>query len=197
MVDSSKRWADKNAPATIYPNLLSSIAPMPYCSELPVRPLQRDTIVRREQQFRRGHWSRLQWHNWWEKAIVHQTKRPQRPNQRSWSDKIQRPFDVKTQAMEFIRWMCASRRSLKSSPLTLKPFSPVKMNFASVTTWLVCLKQIDCNRGEWRLFIDRSPRSLKTALLHSENMYPSLLLAHLVQLKEEYRSVKILLDTLK
>ena len=34
-------------------------------------------------------------------------------------------------------------------------------------------------------------------LLHDGNMYPSLSLAHLVQLQEEYSNIKILLDVLK
>ncbi|XP_076053500.1 uncharacterized protein LOC143032522 [Oratosquilla oratoria] len=45
MVDPSKRRGGKNAPAIIYPHLLSSIAPVPHCSELPV-----PTPPMREQQ---------------------------------------------------------------------------------------------------------------------------------------------------
>ena len=45
MVDPSKRRGGKNAPAIIYPDLLSSIAPVPHCSELPV-----PTPPKREQQ---------------------------------------------------------------------------------------------------------------------------------------------------
>ena len=55
---------------------------------------------------------------------------------------------------------------------------------------------IACNPSEWRLFINSSSRSLKGLLLHDGNMYASLL-AHWVQLKEEYSNVRILLDALK
>ncbi|MGH0136926.1 UNVERIFIED_CONTAM: hypothetical protein FKN15_008500 [Acipenser sinensis] len=36
MVDPSKRRTGKNAPAITYPDLPSSIAPVPHCHELPV-----------------------------------------------------------------------------------------------------------------------------------------------------------------
>ncbi|XP_061430119.1 uncharacterized protein LOC133356558 [Lethenteron reissneri] len=53
------------------------------------------------------------------------------------------------------------------------------------------------NQNEWRLFIDNSSRSLKAVLLHNGNKYPSLPLAHSVHLKEDYSSIKTLLDALK
>ncbi|XP_076359548.1 uncharacterized protein LOC143251981 isoform X1 [Tachypleus tridentatus] len=56
---------------------------------------------------------------------------------------------------------------------------------------------IACNPNEWRLFINSSSRNLKAVLLHSGNKYPSLSLAHSVHLKEEYNSVKTLLEALK
>lgn len=46
MVDPSKRRAGRNAPAIIYPNLLSSIAPVPHCPEIPIPiPPQREQLV--------------------------------------------------------------------------------------------------------------------------------------------------------
>ena len=56
---------------------------------------------------------------------------------------------------------------------------------------------IVCNLSEWRLLIDSSSESLKGVLLHNGNLYLSLPLAHSVRLKEEYSSVKFLLDVLK
>jgi hypothetical protein len=56
---------------------------------------------------------------------------------------------------------------------------------------------IACNPNEWRLFIDSSSRSLKAVLLHDGNKCPSLPLAHSVHLKEDYNSIKSLLDDLK
>lgn len=51
---------------------------------------------------------------------------------------------------------------------------------------------IGCNPSEWYLFSDSLSKSLKAVLLHNRNMDLFLPLAHSVQLKEEYCSVKIL-----
>lgn len=56
---------------------------------------------------------------------------------------------------------------------------------------------IPCISFDWRLFIDSSSKSLKAVLLHNENQWPSLLLAHSVMLKENFDSVKMLLEKLK
>jgi hypothetical protein len=47
--------------------------------------------------------------------------------------------------------------------------------------------------SQWRLFIDSSSRSLKAVLLHNGNHYPSIPVAHSVQMKEDYTNVKHLL----
>ena len=39
---------------------------------------------------------------------------------------------------------------------------------------------------DWRLFIDSSKRSLKYVLLHNDNRFASVHLAHLTTLKEKY-----------
>ncbi len=56
---------------------------------------------------------------------------------------------------------------------------------------------ISCIPSEWRLFIDSSTKSLKAVLLHNGNKFPSLPIAHSVHMKENYDSVKILLDAVK
>jgi hypothetical protein len=40
------------------------------------------------------------------------------------------------------------------------------------------------NAPEWRLFIDSSKVTLKAVLLHNGNKYPSVPLAHVVNMKE-------------
>ena len=50
---------------------------------------------------------------------------------------------------------------------------------------------------DWRLFIDSSKRSLKAVLLHNSNVYPSIPIAHSVQMKEDRESVKILLELIQ
>ena len=48
--------------------------------------------------------------------------------------------------------------------------------------------------SDCRLFIDSSKRSLKAVLLNNNNVYPSIPIAHSVQMKEDRVSVKILLE---
>ena len=51
--------------------------------------------------------------------------------------------------------------------------------------------------SDWRLFIDSSEQSLKAVLLHNGNVYPSILIAHSVRMKEDRKSVKILLKLIR
>lgn len=53
------------------------------------------------------------------------------------------------------------------------------------------------NSDEWRLFIDASKISLKAVLLHNGNKYPSALLAHATNMKENYANLEILLEKIK
>ena len=50
---------------------------------------------------------------------------------------------------------------------------------------------------DWRLFIDSSKQSLKAVHLHNGNVYPSIPIAHSVQVKEDRESVKILLELIQ
>ena len=50
---------------------------------------------------------------------------------------------------------------------------------------------------DWRLFIDSSKRSLKAVLLHNSNVYPSIPIAHSVELKETYTNMELLLDRIQ
>ena len=52
------------------------------------------------------------------------------------------------------------------------------------------------NPQEWRLFIDSSVRSLKCVLLHNGNKYASIPIAHSTSMKEEYESIKQILEKL-
>jgi len=49
------------------------------------------------------------------------------------------------------------------------------------------------NSDQWRLFIDSSKVSLKVVLLHNGNRFPSVPLAHVTNMKENYESMKLLL----
>ena len=50
------------------------------------------------------------------------------------------------------------------------------------------------NPNDWRLFIDSCKRSLKRILLHNENAFGSIPLAHLTTLKEKYSATKFVLE---
>jgi len=56
---------------------------------------------------------------------------------------------------------------------------------------------IPLKSNEWVLFIDSSSKSLKAVLLHNENQYPLLPLAHSVLMKEDYNNIKTLLRVLQ
>ena len=49
------------------------------------------------------------------------------------------------------------------------------------------------NPDQWHLFIHSSKVSLKVVLLHNENRFPSIPLAHAANMKESYESMKLLL----
>ena len=51
--------------------------------------------------------------------------------------------------------------------------------------------------SDWRLFIDSSKGSFKAVLRHNGNVYPSIPIAHSVQMKEDRESVKILLELIQ
>jgi hypothetical protein len=53
-----------------------------------------------------------------------------------------------------------------------------------------------CQPADWWLFVDGSPRSLKCVLLHNGNRYASIPIAHSTTLKEEYESIKMILQKL-
>ena len=53
------------------------------------------------------------------------------------------------------------------------------------------------NPDQWRLFTDLSKVSLKVVLLHNENKFPSVPLAHAVNMKESYESMKLLSGKIK
>ena len=53
------------------------------------------------------------------------------------------------------------------------------------------------NPDQWRLFIDSSKVNTKVVLLHNGNRFPSVPLAHAVNTKESYESMKLLLGTIK
>ena len=62
---------------------------------------------------------------------------------------------------------------------------------------LLAMGQPAYDPSEWRLFIDSSKRSLKCVLLHIGNKFGSIPVGHSVNMKEEYASIKIVLQRLQ
>ena len=56
---------------------------------------------------------------------------------------------------------------------------------------------LEYNPDKWCLFIDSPKVSLKVILLHNGNKFPSVPLAHAVNIKESYESMKLLLGKVK
>ena len=54
-----------------------------------------------------------------------------------------------------------------------------------------------CTRLWIGIFIDSSKQSLKAVLLHNGNVYPSIPIAHSVRMKEDRKSVKIVLELIR
>ncbi|XP_058890837.1 uncharacterized protein LOC131740095 [Acipenser ruthenus] len=206
MVDPSKRRTGKNAPAITYPDLPSSIAPVPHCHELPVpTPLEREQpsleesskseseedVVDPDDNFRGGA----------------EERNPYYPNQKDLNDLI-RDLGLTKSNAELLTSRLKQWNLLDESVQVAdqrkrhQPFSRFftrqdGLYFCHNVTSLFEAIGIACNQNEWRLFIDSSSRSLKAVLLHNGNKYPSLPLAHSVHLKEDYNSIKTLLDALK
>ena len=53
------------------------------------------------------------------------------------------------------------------------------------------------NPSDWRLFIDSSKRSLKGVLLYNGNKYPSIPIAHSVNLNESYDNMELFLEAIR
>lgn len=53
------------------------------------------------------------------------------------------------------------------------------------------------NAEQWRLFLDRSKRSLKCVLLHNGNVYAAVPVGHSVQMQEAHNDIKTIIHLLK
>jgi hypothetical protein len=60
---------------------------------------------------------------------------------------------------------------------------------------MINLFGVHYNPSDWRLFIDSSQSSLQDVLLHNENVFTSIPVAHSIHLRETYDSLKCLLYT--
>jgi len=204
MVDASKRRAGKNAPAVSYPDLPSSIAPVPHSLDLPVPKPPERSQPSEEETSKSEDEDCADDYDITDEATV---KNPYYPKQTDLNDLIRDLGLTKSNAELLIsrlkEWDLVDETvQVTSQRKRHQHFSNFftsedRLCYCNDVSGLFDAIGITCNPNEWRLFIDSSSRSLKAVLLHNGNKYPSLPLAHSVHLKEDYNSVKLLLEALK
>lgn len=205
MVDPTKRRSGKNAPQLVYPGI-PSVAPVPHCRELPV-----PTPPKKDQPFSEDS-SKSDTEDdvgdpdyGFTDAV--EGRRPYLPNHKDVNDFI-RDIGLSKSNAELLTSRLKQWNLLDESVQVIdqrarhQTFSSFlnhqdRLCFCNNVTGLFETIGITCNPSEWCLFIDSSFQSLKAVLLHNENNYPSLPMAHFVHLKENYNSVKMLLSALK
>lgn len=206
LVDPSKRRTGKSAPPIMYPDIPSSIAPVPHCPELPVpTPPKSDQPSSGERSKSDSEEDIADPdYNFTDAA---EEKKPYFPNQKDLNDLIRDLGLTKSNAElltsrlkewnlldESVQVTDQRKRHQRFSNFFSRQDG---LCFCNDVPGLFEAIGITCNPIEWRLFIDSSSRSLKAVLLHNGNQYPSLPVAHSVHLKEDYTSVKMLLSALK
>lgn len=213
MVDPTKRRKGKNAPPIEYPDIPSSMAPVPHnTTDLPVpqppsrQPPPEDcpTEDREEAANSDSDDSEVQYTP---SAGAHRRHRisrarcPYYPKQDDIDDLIREMALTKSNAELLIsrlgQWdlldesvQVTSQRRRHSGFSGFFRLSD-GLCFCHDVRGLFEAMGIPCNVPDWRLFIDSSCRSLKAVLLHNTNKWPSIPLAHSVHMSENYDNVKV------
>ena len=204
MVDVSGRKRGKTSAQSIhYPNIPSSIAPVPHGDGLPVpQPPPSEIEFNSEDD---NKFEDLPTHD--RDYCDEKTNEPHFPNQSDINDLI-RDLNLTKENGEILtsrlkQWNLLScdvrvtqqrkRQHLFSTYFTLID----GVCYCHDITGLFEAIEIPCTTADWRLFIDSSQRSLKVVLLHNGNVHPSIPIAHSVILRERYENVQKLLDLIK
>lgn len=142
----SKCWADKNTLTIIYPDLLSSIVPVLHYSELLVPFLlgEISDLLKRAihpKKFK----SSIQIT---EVQLKKETSTLPTKNDLNNLIKVHCwTFDIKSPAIEFVTWRCASHKSVKAEPVYFKCFHQCflqfSLHFASATIWMICQEPVE------------------------------------------------------
>lgn len=202
MVDVSKHRSGKNAPKLQYPNIPSSLAPVLHSPDLPIPkpPEKIQETISSQSSSSSEHSNVSLSENMDEKA-------PYFPNQHDINDLV-RDLDLTKSKSEILisrlkQWNLVQESVKVTSQRRRHELFSAFFSFYESLCYcndiegLFDLIGIVHVAEEWRLFIDSSSTSLKAVLLHNGNQYPSLPIAHSVNMKEEYINVKKLLDVLK
>ena len=203
VVDPSKRRFGKNAIAIVYPSIPSSIAPVPHSDQLPAPiPTRCQDPVSADESTADKNDIKI------DDYVLNfnlEEKKPYYPNQKHLNDLI-RDFGLTKSNAELLTTRLKQWNLLDD---TVQFTEQRHLSFSSFFTMqnAICICNnvsgffyaigIPCIPSEWRLFIDRSSKSLRAGLLHNGNKYPTLPLAYSVHSKETYEYVKTVLSVLK
>ena len=201
MVDPSKRRSGKNAAAVLYPDIPSSIAPVPHSSDLPIPTPPQNMQVSSEDT------SSVSDTDAGDVFQAGDDRTPYFPNQDDLNDLVRDLGLTKAKAelltSRLKQWNLLDksvqvtgqrkRHQLFSGFFTLQD----NLCYCHDVTSLFDAIGIPFNPQGWHLFINSSSRSLKAVLLHNGNQLPSIPVAYSAQLKEAYHSVKLLLQAFK
>jgi hypothetical protein len=202
MVDISRFKKTKNRHDITYPDIPSSIAPVPHTEELSVpRPPAKDLESESE-----GEHFESETEESYVGHIDEEKKQPHFPNQQELDDLIRDLSLTKSNAelltSRMMEWnlldnSCRTTAARKRHERFSKYFSMKgDLCFCNDIDNLFQELGIVHEPNDWRLFIDSSSRSLKCVLLHNGNQYPSIPIGHSVHMKETYENVKFLLETI-
>ena len=201
MVDVSHYRKSKDKRSIVYPSIPSSIAPVPHCEdllipELPTLELPSCASISEEDTDA-------------DFCEASTSEEPHFPNQQEMDDLIQdmRLIKENTELLtsQLKEW------NLLDPTCKVSKYRKFHLSFACFFTisqpHSLCYCSdifgvfneigIDYNPTDWHLFVDSSVKSLKTVLLHNGNEFPSIPVGHSVNIKEEYKNIKTLLNMIK
>ena len=178
-----------------YPDIPSSIAPVPHNDQLPV-PIPSTSLSHLSDKGSSTDES--------EEWCPSLSKQPHFPNQSEMDDLV-RDLGLSKSGAEILTSRL-KQWNLLDSTCKISKYRKRHQSFSQfyeVSDSLYFCRDVDGIFAEigflhepraWRLFIDSSIGSLKGVLLHNGNQYPSIPVAHSTHLKEDYDNVKFLLE---
>ena len=201
MVYPSKRRKKKNVLPIEYPNIPSSIAPVPHnTNDLsvpnPLTKAQQMVAVENSEDSKMEEGKPSSSFGVRRRQRSRDERCPYYPNEENINDLIREVAQTKSNAELLVSWL--KQWNLLDNGVRITSQRKRHGDFSSChdRRGLFQAIGIPCNTNDWHLFIDSSSRSLKTVLLHNTNQCPSVPLAHSVVMKENHQNVKALLDEL-
>jgi hypothetical protein len=200
VTDVSKIGRQVDRKSITYPDIPSSIAPVPHSPNLPVPhpPSSSNVLLVSDSENEDPHTNTDD-----EDYVPHGSSAPHFPNQEELNDLV-RDLGLSKSNAELLASRLQQWNLLHPS---CKVTKYRKMHQSFSTFYEVEDSLCFCNNvnelfqaigivhipSQWCLFIDSSSKSLKAVLLHNGNELPSIPVAHSVHLKEKYENVKLLL----